>query len=56
MEVTRKRLYLEAAEQIVGRASKVVVASESQMVWPPMRLEELARAADSDPTAGQEHK
>jgi membrane protease subunit HflK len=55
-EVTRKRLYLEAAEQIVGQASKVVVASEAQMVWPPMALEPFVRPADSKPAPGQEHK
>lgn len=55
-EVTRKRLYLEAAEQIVGQASKVVVASEAQMVWPPMPIEQFVRPADSDPTSKQERK
>jgi membrane protease subunit HflK len=55
-EVTRKRLYLEAAEQIVGQASKVVVASEAQMVWPPMPIEQIFRPADSDPTSKQERK
>ncbi len=35
--VTRKRLYLEAVEDIVGHASKVVVASEKQMIWSTLQ-------------------
>ena len=37
--VTRKRLYLEAVEDIVSRSSKVVVASEKQVVWPGLAVE-----------------
>jgi modulator of FtsH protease HflK len=37
--VTRKRLYLEAVEDIVSRSSKVVIASENQVVWPALPLE-----------------
>jgi modulator of FtsH protease HflK len=46
-EVTRKRLYLETMEDIVNRASKVVVASENQVVWPSLLGDGLMRPHES---------
>jgi len=42
-DITRKRLYLEAMEEIVGKAQKLVVDSDKQGILPLLPLQELIR-------------
>ena len=42
-DVTRKRLYLETMEEIVGKARKLIIDSENQGILPLLPLEELGR-------------
>lgn len=44
-DITRKRLYLEAMEEIVGQAQKLVVDSDKQGLLPLLPLQELIRRA-----------
>jgi membrane protease subunit HflK len=44
-DITRKRLYLEAMEEIVGKAQKLVVDSDKQGILPLLSLQELSRRA-----------
>jgi len=42
-DITRKRLYLETMEEIVGKAQKLVVDSDKQGILPLLPLQELIR-------------
>jgi membrane protease subunit HflK len=44
-DITRKRLYLETMEEIVGQAQKLVVDSDQQGLLPLLPLQELIRRA-----------
>ena len=48
-DVTRKRLYLEAMEDIVSKARKLVVDSDKQGVLPLLPLQELGRPQSEAP-------
>ena len=54
-EVTRKRLYLETMEDVLGRVDKIILdedAAGSQGVVPYLPLNELRRGGASDDAAG----
>jgi membrane protease subunit HflK len=53
-EVTRKRLYLEAMEDIVSKARKLVVDSDKQGVLPLLQLQELGRPQSEAPGQKQD--
>jgi membrane protease subunit HflK len=52
-DVTRKRLYLEAMEDIVSKARKLVVDSDKQGVLPLLPLQELGRPQSEAPVEKQ---